>query len=497
MALLPVLVLLFYFTASMHFGYTPDDTFIYLQFAKNLVIGNGIAFNAGDPTYGVTSPLWLFLIALGGSLGVDLFVAAKAIDLVIASGAVILFYLAAFELVRDMIVAMLATLAFSLHIWLLRWAGSGMETSLSVLLVLAAFLFCLRNEYLLSVVAAALLTLVRPEAILLAMFIAGDIFINSHDKRSAAGLAAKLSVVYAAILAPWFIYAYATFGTMLPDTALAKSRDGFGFATLGDGIWNIASIVGASDGLVVLCLAASGLALWTLLRNGPAEERFYYMRQSFLGIGWALALPALYLLGNVTVVSRYLLLVTPFLTLFAFAFLFGALMRSRFQRFAYGAMIVFTGLVVVQSQSVYRIVVAPGIDSFEAGMGSSLISIGRWLKEHAKTDEAILAWDIGALGYYSDRKICDAAGLVTPGLIPLVQEGADLKRMVEEKLYEPFCTVRYVVHRAEAPDALAGNPALVPLFAKPFYRIGLLKMRMEYYTVYQVAGGDVHLKEVP
>ena len=242
LVVLPVLVLMFYFTASMHFGYTPDDTFIYLQFAKNLIHGNGIAFNAGEPTYGVTSPLWLFMIALGGSLGVDLAVAAKALDLMIASGAVILFYLAAFELVRDMSVAMLATLAFSLHVWLIRWAGSGMESSLSVFLVLAAFLFCLRNEYLLSTIAAALLALVRPEAALFIGFIGADLILNAHDKRWAFRMAAKLAAVYAAILAPWLIYAYRTFGTIVPNTALAKSHDGAGLSRIRDEIWNIGSI---------------------------------------------------------------------------------------------------------------------------------------------------------------------------------------------------------------------------------------------------------------
>lgn len=497
MVVLPVLVLAFYMTAVRHFGYTPDDTFIYLQFAKNLVHGNGIAFNAGEPTYGITSPLWLFVIALGGSMGIDLALAAKAVDLVIASGAIIVFYLAAYELIRDMIVAMLATLAFSLHIWLLRWAGSGMETSLSVLLVLAALLFCLRNEYLLSVITAALLALVRPEAVLFVGFIAADIYVNSQDKRRGASLMAKLAAVYAAILAPWLVYAYRTFGTVVPNTALAKSRSGFSLAGLGSELWNIGAIVGASDGVAVLCVLAAGLLLWRSVRFAPEEERFFHFRQALFGLGWVVALPALYVLRNVTVVSRYMLLVTPFLSLAAFAFLFGLLMRSRFRRFAYAAMFVFTGCVVLQSQVAYRAVVAPGVEAFEAGMNSSLVSIGHWMKEHTAPGETILCWDIGAIGYYSDRRICDAAGLVTPGMIPFVQEGLDLRDMTERKLYRPYCNVTYIVHRAEEPNELRGNRALIPLFTRPFYRMGLIKMRQDYYTVYQVNDADVQLKETP
>src|SRR5258706_2673900 len=68
---LPLIVLLSYGTASLHFPYTPDDTYIYLQFERNATQGNGISFNAGEPTYGVTSPLWMFIIALGGKLGTE------------------------------------------------------------------------------------------------------------------------------------------------------------------------------------------------------------------------------------------------------------------------------------------------------------------------------------------------------------------------------------------------------------------------------------------
>src|ERR1051325_7986227 len=101
----------------------------------------------------------MFIIALGGKMGVDFYVAAKAIDLVFASLALMAVYLLAFEIIRDVGVALSATVAFSVNAWFLRWSGSGMETSLSVLLTLATLLFCLRNEYFLSVVFAGLLTL--------------------------------------------------------------------------------------------------------------------------------------------------------------------------------------------------------------------------------------------------------------------------------------------------------------------------------------------------
>jgi hypothetical protein len=497
--ILPVIVLLFYITAAAHFGYTTDDAFIYLQFAKNLVNGNGISFNAGEPTYGITSPLWLFVISLGGWLGVDVYLAAKAIDLVIASGAVLLFYFVVFEVIRDSTVSVLATLAFSLNVGLLRWAGSGMETSLSVLLVLASFLCCLRNEYLLSTIFAVLLTLTRPEAYLFAGFIAYDIYINSHEKRRAIKLVTSVLLVYVVLLAPWYLYSAVTFGTVIPNTALAKSWFSADISDMFVKLKGIVNILGASDGIAIAGLVAAGSYLfWYFRKNALPDEMnediFYLKRVSILGIGWIIVIPLLYVIRHVSVVQRYLLLISPLILIFAFAFLFHALVRSRFRTYAYAVIVVFTGIIVVQSQTVYRKIIAPGVEAYEIGMNGSLISIGNWLRENTSPGESVFAWDIGALGYYSDRKVCDAAGLVMPEMIPYLRAGYSMKQMVDEKVYLRVCNPRYVVYCSDEPEELKSNPNLQPLMTKPFYGRGLLTGRLDYYTLYEIKDYQPHHK---
>ena len=494
---LPLIVATFFATAAAHFGYTPDDAFIYFRFARNLAQGGGIAFNAGEPTYGVTGPLWLFLVSAGAATGADIPMAAKAVDLFIAAGSIIVFYLAVGALVRDGIASLLSTLAFSVNVWFLRWAGSGMETSLAVCLILGAVFFVLRNDYLLATVATAMLTLVRPEGALFLAFVLADLILNSHDRRRGATLALKYAAVFAGLLLPWLLYAYRTFGTVVPNTALAKSHDGLGVASLAAGISNIAQIVGASEGVALGALIVAGAYLWRRLREASPDQRFYWGRATLLLAGWPVALVLLYLGRNVTVVSRYMLLATPLLLILTFAIVFEAVAYSRFTKFGYAGIFLLAGLVLLQNQVVYRAVVRPGIEAFEEGMDASLISIGRWLHDHTRPDETVLCWDIGAIGYYSDRRICDAAGLVTPGMIKDVAAGRDLREIVEGRLYEPYCTVSFVVHRDEAPDALAADGHLVPLFSRPFFRIGLLKMRQDYYTVYHVEGGTDRRKETP
>ena len=43
-----------------------DDTFIHLQYARNLREAGELAFNRGEPSLGATSPLWILLLAAVG-----------------------------------------------------------------------------------------------------------------------------------------------------------------------------------------------------------------------------------------------------------------------------------------------------------------------------------------------------------------------------------------------------------------------------------------------
>ncbi len=492
LVVLPVVVLLFFVTAAGHFGYTPDDTYIYLQFAKNILHGGGFAFNAGEPTYGVTSPLWLLIITLGGRIGADLYIAAKGLDLVFACLAIMAFYFLAFEVIRDFAVALTATMAFSVNAWFLRWAGTGMETSLAVLLALVALRACLRNEYALAAVLAGLLTLVRPEAFVLVGLIVADVFINSNDRSKAWKTGGVLVAISAALIVPWLAYAAVTFGTIVPNTALAKAGFNLDPADGLSTIKQIASAFGTSDGIALLVLFASAGVLLVWRKRLPAASGgdesmgFYLIRQSFIGIAWLIAVPVVFLLTTVNVVSRYLLIVSPMIVLYAYFYLYHVISLSRWRRFTYGVVLALTALIMFQNQLFYRRIVGPGIEAFQQGMEVSLIPIGKWCKLHTPPQSTIFAQDIGAIGYYSDRKICDGLGLVSPALLRIAREGPGLRALMSQGLYRTACGADYVVYRSFEPEDLKDVGDLMPLFSKPFYRMGLSDERINYYTLYMV-----------
>lgn len=486
---LPLIVLVFYATAVTHFACTPDDVYTYLQYAKNLLAGDGCSFSGGEQTYGFTSPLWLFLITLGGLGGIDLWIVAKVLDLLAACISIVLFYRAAFEMMRDVVPALLSTIVFSSGVWLVKWAGSGTEASIAVTLALLTFLYALRNAYLPAIVTAALLTLVRSEGMLLGCCVVADMIYNSNDRKRAMPRGVRLTVVLVAIVLPWYLIAAGLFGSALPNAAMAESGSWFNGADMADAAKDVVLRLGFSDGIALLVLTISAIVLIRRLRRSsdPASVlvRIFLVRQNLIPAGMIIGIPLVYVLSGTNVVSRYLLLVTPFIALSSFTLCYNACSAGRLRLYTLPAVGVVATLILLQNQVAYWQYVKPGIDAFEVGMQTTFIPMGKWLKSYSGADEAVFAWDVGALGFYSDRRVIDGAARATPDLIPLVRSGRTPEQMMRDRVYSSYPDVGYVVHRSVVREEWAADN-LQPVQTMPFHTPGVLGDRTDYVTLYRV-----------
>ena len=63
------------------FHYIPDDTFITLRYARNVLRGKGFVFNPGERVEGYTNFLWLLIVVFAGKLGFPLVAGARALSL--------------------------------------------------------------------------------------------------------------------------------------------------------------------------------------------------------------------------------------------------------------------------------------------------------------------------------------------------------------------------------------------------------------------------------
>jgi hypothetical protein len=461
-------------------GYITDDTFIHLRFVENLLERGEFSFNPGEKAYGATSPLWIFGLALLVKLGLVPATAAWVLGAI--CGLILI-------LVADTIVE---RLTFAPHwkfflmllivsdVWFLRWTFSGMETPLAtaMLVVLLIPLVSYRSRgpmwhrYLAWGVGAGLTGLVRPEFLVVAplalpwllwfeYFRAGGMEGKSgrHRARPHAPLLAGISGWLLVVL-PWFIYAWVSFGSIIPETASAKS---IGFSlnpvVLYPYLYRSVGMLAISQGLL---WGGMVLLIILILRRHHYLERYqeyghgspvhpehhdHYRSEgapdpSPRGTGpWSVWGPVamigitatwvLVLLGGlasrqVWVISRYVSPLAP-VTLLAMSVMTEWLMEGVAVTVSLrktGRAIIFSAVIATLALNwwVFSSEVLPHARKFPVGLKECYFTHGDWLRENTPPETVVAALDIGALGFVSERKVLDLMGLVSPEIMALGQE---------------------------------------------------------------------------
>jgi hypothetical protein len=203
-----------------------DDAYISYRYARNLVDGLGLVYNAGERVEGFTNLLWTLLVAGGVALGLDAPVVGHALGLASAAG--LLVATAAYTatgLARERQLAAPVAAALVLVAPAFRhWATLGMETPLFALLVTAGLAAHARGRIGAAAAFASLATLTRPEgAVLAAVVFAAELAAAWRRGGPAAlGRALRWPLAYASLLAALTIFRLAYYGAPLPNTFYAK-----------------------------------------------------------------------------------------------------------------------------------------------------------------------------------------------------------------------------------------------------------------------------------
>jgi len=409
-AILPVLVALL--LLPLYWGFAGDDTFIHLQYARNLAAGQGFSFNPGEPSYGSTSPLWTVLLAVAGQLtGGDHYLAAKMLGVIFTGLTVFLVVVVARQVMGPGILAILAGLAVAVDPWVLKWGASGMETPLAMALGAGAISLHLRRRLESGIPGSAFLlgvaTLVRPEFVALFLLAQADRLLFA---RRGLGETLFALFLYLVPILPWVIYALGAFGDVIPATIHAKS----GHMGRGEVFTRTAKILGATYGPAIV-LAAVGGAL-ALRRHGAGATTRAWLAPRTVVWGWVIGLPLAYLVTRSYVASRYLLLVAPFVTVLGFAAV-PAISRARATAMGVGLLVA----LAAASAAIQATVIYPRT-RFEHGVDEPLLEVGRWIAANTPRDALVAVHEVGAVGYTCERRVVDTAGLVTRESLPYVIE---------------------------------------------------------------------------
>jgi hypothetical protein len=233
----------------------------------------------------------------------------------------------------------------------------------------------------------------------------------------------------------------------------------------------------------VAALFFGGARLW--------PKRF--QAQRLLPWVWVGALPLLYGMRGVPVLSRYLVPMLPVLAWLSWR----AVERwwageEPTPALRPGAIVLGVGLAALaMTQNIiwYQAAVLPQVQSFTAGMHQSLVPWGKWFAENTDKNASIAAPDIGAIGFYSGRRVIDLAGLVTPRMVPL------LERERPEDLVANFSFVKvarpdYLIDRAPHAYELISRSryaaALVPIGNASVPNLGIAHPGSAVYSIYRI-----------
>lgn len=533
--------LLFVLLGMPFWEYRTDDTYIFLQYARNLSTGHGPSFNADQPVFGFSSPLWMLLLALLHRIGLGSLAAAKLLALLAGVGSIWGCHVFARQRL-DPRLAGAATVAWAANAWLVRWSGAAMETAVVLCLVtwgLARFEVERREPERRpwSAFCFGLLVLARPEGALLSALALLVMFIDDVGarRRAAWTRAATAAAIIAALVVPWLVYAQRTMGTILPVTGAAKGT--VGLAPEIDPLLDIGRIV-ATTAVLECVLLVIGLIWWLRRRGGGPATDAASGHPHRLPLAWLVTLPLFYAATGFDVLSRYALPVLPVVIVYGFVSL-SALPRGGWWRLAaallvgagaaLGAYLLWYGgdyeaviqatrivgvaavgaaigavlagplyarravvvllLAVALNGLVLARVVHPHTHTFSRGVMDCFKGMGEWFAANTPPDTQVAIADIGAFGYYSERRVLDMAALVSPEMIPLVDRYS-IHEIAAGLRFADLAQPTYLIDRDARParldGAMQGVFELLPLEPCAIEGLGVRLPGTIYYSAYRL-----------
>jgi len=204
-----------------------DDAYITFRYARNIVEGNGLVYNppsagsghCGERVLGTTTPLYTLLLA-GLSLATgcrDLPALALPVNALAGALSVGLLYALGKRFAGHWAPAAAAALLWAVAPFSVTFAVGGMETDLTIALLLAASYAHLTGHPRAMAAISALALLARPDTAILLGLLWLDLALARRRIPWREGL------VTLALLAPWLIWSTLYFGSPLTGSIAAKS----------------------------------------------------------------------------------------------------------------------------------------------------------------------------------------------------------------------------------------------------------------------------------
>lgn len=387
--------------AAFH-GVRKDDAFITYRYAQNLVLGRGLVFNPGEHIMGSTSPGHVLLSALTYAIvGKSWLPSAMACwgcagwtTQALAAGVLL-------QRVLSRPMAWLVALAVAL-------GGAcsaefvSLETNWVAALLLWSFEFAIAQRWSRCAATLAAAVIFRPDMYLAVLLLGGVCLWQARAQVPRALL------LFAALTAPWYVFAWSYFGRVIPQSASAKYQR---TAWLEYAVFEFKHPAGAASpfgqGFAIV------LTIWLLAAFGGVVLARRDRRFLLLPIYVVLHLTAYFYLRPFKH-AWHLYPVALLVVMLASAGVCAICERPRVQalrslRFVPIALLALAYLVRTTG-------FARGhADNYWFGARDRAYrEIAAYLHAHARPNDVVASVEVGTIAYYSDLTMYDWGALITP-----------------------------------------------------------------------------------
>lgn len=408
-------------------GFPLDDAWIHQTYARSLARTGQWAYWPGQISAGSTAPFWTILLIPGQLIPNGAIAWAYLLGWLGLAGSAWLGQKNYENLSGQSKLPLPITALFLCFEWHMVWAaGSGMETILAVLVVLAVFEQLSREKprYWLAGGLTGLAVWIRPDGVTLLGPILFVILFSKEKWSSRSRQAGWVIVGFLTLFLPYLIFNKSLAGTFWPNTYYAKQME---YAALNQEALPVRFLR-----LLIQPLVGAGVllmpgAFWAFYR-AVRRRQSIWMALGLFWIGFTLLyawrLPVAYQHG------RYLMPAMP--TYFLLGFLgmhelvdsFGQQSSARLFRFGWRLAVTLTLLLFFFNGAL-------AISNDVGIIQTEMVATARWIQQNTPSDALVAAHDIGALGYFGERQLVDLAGLISPEVAPIIRNEEKLKAYLD------------------------------------------------------------------
>lgn len=413
-------------------GFPLDDAWIHQTYARNIAEVGEWSFVQGQPSAGLTAPLWGVLLLPGHWLGWGPFLWTFVLGWLTLWGIGVVGMMGIEMLIPEKrIWGLWGGLVLVLE-WHVVWAAvSGMETLLFSLIVLWVLIKLFRDNF--SNVQAlglagmiGLSVWVRPEGITLLGPVVLMILLTRDDWQKRWRGVGMVLFGFATVFLPYLLFNLSLAETVWPNTFFAKQAE---YAALLEN-----SLMSRLGQQFLLPLVGVGIVLLpgfiALIVRELKEKKWGVLLVSVWGVGhlilYALRLPVTYQHG------RYAIPAMPVFFMLGMAGV-GLIAQPRSPKMVVRILNQVWLLLIPVVLVMFWGLGAGAYAKDVAVINQEMVAVAKWVDENAGEHDLIAAHDIGALGYFAGRPLVDMAGLVSPEVIPFIRDEAALAEYLNEQ----------------------------------------------------------------